>query len=576
MILSVGVLYYYAKATSDVVRKELPEPDIYISEFLDRSLNVFEDYVILFQDYAELTPDESMSVILQLEKKLIKFQGDIATAERVLAVDHKHEGRMKEFALLKDFVEEDLLFINLIQKIGFRDNQELIMEQILKRLNLLVERIELDRDYSHHVSVQQMNTQIQRLDRFYNHMMIVLGFAIFSSIGFLYMAFRRQQDLKALGKSELNYRRLFENATEGVLQIDRKGMLLNCNPALASILCFDSPAEMMAEEKTLGQLVYVDQATAKTHIDLLSKGQVLIGEVHRWRRKDGELIWGEINAHPVKNEEGEILFHEGTFTNVDERMKAEINLRRAKEEAEFANRAKSEFLANMSHELRTPLNAVIGFSEILRTEAFGKLGHENYKDYSNDIHSAGEHLLRVINDILDVAKIEAGQMQLYEREVRLHDVVQSSFRMLSVRADQNEVSLNMEVPADLPTMIADETRLKQIFVNLISNAVKFTKPGGAVSVRASLLNSGELQIKIIDTGVGIAEKDIPTVLSRFGQAQTSYARTNEGTGIGLTLVQLIVEMHQGHFELQSVLDVGTTCIVTFPRSRISAPGRQAV
>ena len=450
------------------------------------------------------------------------------------------------------------------------------MEQVLKRLNLLVERIELDRDYSQHVSVNQMNEQIGRLDRFYDHIMIVIGFAVVSSVGFLYMAFRRQQDLKALGKSELNYRRLFENATEGILQVDQEGYLLNCNPALANIMGFDSPQELMEKRQILGEMLYADEDVAEEHLEQLSQGNILIGEIHRWRRKDGRLIWGEINAHPIRDQDGKILFHEGTFTNVDKRIQAETDLRRAKEEAEFANRAKSEFLANMSHELRTPLNAVIGFSEILMTEAFGKLGHDNYKDYANDIHAAGKHLLHVINDILDVAKIEAGQMQLYERKVQLKSVIESSFRMLSVRAAQNEIKLSMDVPDDLPDLIADETRLKQIFVNLVSNAVKFTKTGGAVNIKAVLLDSGELQVKIIDTGVGIAEKDIPTVLTRFGQAQTTYARVNEGTGIGLTLVQLIVDMHQGQFSLQSVVDVGTTCVLTFPKTRVVVPDRQAV
>jgi len=178
--------------------------------------------------------------------------------------------------------------------------------------------------------------------------------------------------------------------------------------------------------------------------------------------------------------------------------------------------------------------------------------------------------LKVINDILDVAKIEAGQMQLYERDVNIKDLVRSSIRMLAVRAMSAEVELLEDVADDLPTVFVDETRVKQILVNLISNAVKFTKAGGRVVVRVDLNNSGGLSLKVVDTGIGISEKDLHHVLSRFGQAQSTYARTNEGTGLGLTLVQLIVDLHGGTFDLQSVVDVGTTCIVEFPAERTTA------
>ncbi len=204
----------------------------------------------------------------------------------------------------------------------------------------------------------------------------------------------------------------------------------------------------------------------------------------------------------------------------------------------------------------------------MKSEAFGSLGHENYKEYAGDVHSAGEHLLKVINDILDVAKIEAGQIELKERDVRIENVVTASFRMLSVRADQAGVTLSKEIPEDFPTICADETRIKQVVVNLVSNAVKFTEAGGNVCFRAKIQPDGDLAIQVIDTGIGIAEEDLQRVLSRFGQVQSSYDRTNEGTGLGLTLVQLIAKLHGGSFDLESVLGVGTTCTVTFPQERV--------
>jgi signal transduction histidine kinase len=235
--------------------------------------------------------------------------------------------------------------------------------------------------------------------------------------------------------------------------------------------------------------------------------------------------------------------------------------------AELANRAKSEFLANMSHELRTPLNAIIGFSELLTSEAFGQLGHPNYKEYATDIHGAGRHLLGLINDVLDVAKIEAGQLQLSERKIDLAAVIQSCFRMLSVRAAEAGVELQTDLPTDLPVLVGDEIRIKQILANLVSNAVKFTNQDGKVTVGVEVRPDNGINLRVEDTGIGIEESDLPRVLDRFGQVQTHYARNNEGTGLGLTLVQMLCEVHGGKFTLESQVGVGTVCTVIFPPER---------
>ncbi|MBE7638016.1 PAS domain-containing protein [Sneathiella sp. P13V-1] len=575
MVLCVAGLYYYAQTTSDEIQKALPEPEVRVTAFLEQSTHKLNENVLLLEGSHPMTDAQLSDLVQEIANDYLHIWMEIEEIQAAEIKDGDAIVHLEDFASIKEFIEEDLQFIRNIEAQAYHQQREALVERLTRKMTFIAQKIRLEREHNHHVSIADVKVQITRLDRFYNHMMIVLVFALVSSLAFLYVAFRRQQDLKALKKSELNYRRLFENATEGIFQLDKDGCFMNCNPALAQLLRYDTPEEMITNCQTFSAELYEDSRVAETHLSLLEKGQVLLGEIHRWRRKNGELIWGEINAHPVYDHKKNILFYEGSFTNEDERVKAEINLRRAKEEAEFANRAKSEFLANMSHELRTPLNAVIGFSEILKTEAFGPLGHDNYQDYANDIHSAGEHLLKVINDILDVAKIEAGQLQLYEREVSLYDIVHSCFRMLSVRADEGEIKLLSELPEDMPCLYGDETRLKQIFVNLISNAVKFTRPGGKVTVKYNITPVGDLQIKIVDTGVGIAEKDIPTVLSRFGQVQSTYARSNEGTGIGLTLVQLIVSMHQGTFDLQSVVDVGTTCIVTFPANRIGANNRKA-
>ncbi|TNE34077.1 MAG: PAS domain-containing hybrid sensor histidine kinase/response regulator, partial [Alphaproteobacteria bacterium] len=416
-------------------------------------------------------------------------------------------------------------------------------------------------------AIQLLGAQASRINTFRDGMLLVLFFLAGLSAILIYYIYNRRAASMALEKSELKHRRLYENATEGIFLVSADGTLVNANPAMATILGYSSSKELMGHVINFFQEIYAEPAMADKHMMLVSKRQYLIDEIHQWQRADGTLTWGAINAHGVFDGKDRLLFLEGTLTDMNDRVRAELNLRQAKDMAELANRAKSEFLANMSHELRTPLNAIIGFSELLMSEAFGQLGHENYKEYSKDIHGAGRHLLEVINDVLDVAKIEAGQLSLSEVKMDLGNVVASCFRMLSVRAHDAGVNLVQEIDGKLPAFIGDETRIKQIVVNLMSNAVKFTNSGGSVTVRVDLQENDGFRLVVEDTGIGIAEKDIARVLDRFGQVQTSYARNNEGTGLGLTLVQMLADIHDGKFILESEVDVGTRCTILFPPER---------
>lgn len=258
------------------------------------------------------------------------------------------------------------------------------------------------------------------------------------------------------------------------------------------------------------------------------------------------------------------LYSDGT-----ERMRAELALREAKESAEVANRTKTEFLANMSHELRTPLNAIIGFSELIHQETFGPIGSTRYVEYAQDIIDSGRHLLKVINDILDVSKMEAGKLDLDENSVNVETMIRSSLRLVAERAREANVRLVVSVPGNLPMIRADERRLKQVLLNLLSNSVKFTPSNGEVRISAEAHVGAGLAIVVRDTGIGIAPADLPRVLKPFGQVDSNLSRRYDGTGLGLSLSKTLVELHGGTLTIDSKLGEGTTVRVALPQSRVT-------
>jgi len=290
----------------------------------------------------------------------------------------------------------------------------------------------------------------------------------------------------------------------------------------------------------------------------------LIAPVHQMDARFAELEAGDFTKQVGVRNRDEL----GALANHLNRMSAELG--RLYRQIEAANRNKSEFLANMSHELRTPLNAIIGFSEVLIDKMFGEL-NDKQLDYLRDIHSSGHHLLTLINDILDLSKIEAGRMELELTRFDLTELLENSLTLVRERASRNNLSLGLEVDDALGKWVADQRKVKQVVINLLSNAVKFTPAGGSVTLRARLLPVADgtagvaAEIAVIDTGVGIAADQLALVFEEFRQAGGDHLGKSEGTGLGLALAKRFAELHGGTIRIASVPGEGSTFVFTLPK-----------
>jgi signal transduction histidine kinase/HAMP domain-containing protein len=354
-----------------------------------------------------------------------------------------------------------------------------------------------------------------------------------------------------------------ESSREGMVLVDADGRIVIANsqvaaffPPLAAHLV--EGADFAAALRLAAPLVIDDAAD----LTLLDGGEVQL--------RDGR--W--IRVSRSTTQDGGFFLFISDFTEVKER---ERRYEEARAQAEAASRAKSSFLANMSHELRTPLNAVIGFSEIMAGQMFGKLGDAHYVQYASDILASGQHLLAVINSVLDLAKSEAGKLQIDAEPIDLADVIDDCLTMIREQCARAELRLDVSGVGEPVMVMGEAAKLRQIFLNLLSNAVKFTDAGGVVGLRVGEAVEGSVSIAVTDTGIGMGPEDVAVALAPFGQVDSRLARRYEGTGLGLPLAKALAELHGGRLVIRSVRGKGTTVTITLPLACArAAPERPAL
>jgi len=360
------------------------------------------------------------------------------------------------------------------------------------------------------------------------------------------------------------YRFLADNAMDLITRHSGDGVIRYASPATLALLG-------RVPEEIAGQAMM-----SLTHPDDVPAMQTALMEASyfgrdgsaevRLRRRDASYVWAEFRCRPAQD--GDIV---AVTRDISERKAQEQALVEARDAALGASRAKSSFLANMSHELRTPLNAIIGFSEMMNREMFGPIG-PRYQEYSRMIHESGAHLLDLINSVLDMSKIEAGKFELSEELFDLEETAQSAVRFLKIPAERAGVALKLSIAPNARLMFADRRAVKQILVNLLSNGVKYTPPGGDVRVTARI--AGGMEIVVSDSGAGISKRDLDRLGRPFEQVENAETRAKEGTGLGLALVKSLALMHGGEAVLESALGEGTTVTVRLPHAGVDSKGER--
>jgi PAS domain S-box-containing protein len=361
---------------------------------------------------------------------------------------------------------------------------------------------------------------------------------------------------------------VLDTATDGVLVLDRTGRVLSANRSAEALFGYAAKdfatltfGELFAPESRRPALDYLDRLARDTAPVLINEGKELIGRV-----RQGGLVPLYITLGRI--EDGDKLC--AVLRDVTAWKRTEEELINARQQAEKASTAKSEFLAKISHEIRTPLNAIIGFSEVMIDERFGPVGNERYRQYLKDIHSSGGHLISLLNDLLDLSKIEAGKLDLTFVSVSLNDLVQQCVAIMQQQANRERVIIRSSLAQNLPRIVADARSVRQIALNLLSNSIKFTGAGGQVIVSTALTDEAEVALRVRDTGVGMSETELQTAMEPFRQLAVSTRWGSSGTGLGLPITKALSEANHARFRITSAVDTGTLVEVAFPATRVLA------
>ncbi|HHN73271.1 MAG TPA: PAS domain S-box protein, partial [Thermopetrobacter sp.] len=373
-------------------------------------------------------------------------------------------------------------------------------------------------------------------------------------------------------------RAILDTATDGIITLNRDGEILSFSGGAEALFGL-STREVVG--RPFGELLDGEsRRVVEDYLAALGGGGHLAGIYNEGREVTARLPGG--GRIPLfitigrlgRSDEAERPPNKAAFCvvvrDITQWKKTESELRRAKEEAERSSAMKSEFLAAISHELRTPLNAILGFSDVMRHERFGTIGNEKYRGYANDIYQSGEHLLSLINDLLDLSRIEAGKFELQFEDVDVAAVAEEALHLMQEQAAQAKVMLRRAIPEGLPRVVADARSLKQILLNLLSNAVKFTGAGGQVVLSLRTTERGELEIAVSDTGVGMSEEELARALRPFERITGEGRPERPGTGLGLPLTKALAEANHARFEIESEPDRGTTVRIVFPTQRVLA------
>lgn len=361
-------------------------------------------------------------------------------------------------------------------------------------------------------------------------------------------------------RAEEMYRVMAEQASDIIILYDSGGRILYASEALQRVL---KRSATEIDDQRYIDLVHPEDLDEAMKLTVGPGPGETLTATYRARHGDGHYVWMEATTRAIYDDSGALQNIIGVSRDITGRKQREFEATAARERAEAANLAKSTFLANMSHELRTPLNAIIGFADVMRQKMFGPLGASRYEEYVCLIHDSGLLLLDLITDVLDMAKIEAGKLELYIEDLDLNAVVQDSVRLLCERAQQQGIALTTELPAGGLSLEADRRAIKQILLNLLSNAIKFTLAGGTVTVRA-FSGDGAITLQVEDNGIGISPRDLPRLGQPFEQASADPALSKGGTGLGLALVRALATKHGGDVRIESEEGVGTTVSVELP------------